>query len=91
MNFVKRDGAVHPVGTRDYFNSSILGNGLVLRPADWLILLLRVIFAALGVGVAVAAVPYYRDADPLFWLQTSSGVLLTASWLVLSLGQSTTR
>ena len=30
---------------------------------------------------------YYRTRDPLFWMATSSGVLLIASWLVLSLGQ----
>ena len=31
---------------------------------------------------------YYRTRDPLFWMATSSGVLLIASWLVLSLGQA---
>jgi hypothetical protein len=30
---------------------------------------------------------YYRTHDPLFWMLTSSGVLLIASWLVLSLAQ----
>jgi arabinofuranan 3-O-arabinosyltransferase len=30
---------------------------------------------------------YYRTRDPLFWMATSSGVLLIASYLVLSLGQ----
>ncbi len=30
---------------------------------------------------------YYRTRDPLFWMLTSSGVLLLTSWLVLSLGQ----
>ena len=30
---------------------------------------------------------YYRVRDPFFWMLTSSGVLLTASWLVLSLAQ----
>ena len=30
---------------------------------------------------------YYRQRDPLFWMLTSSGVLLVASFLVLSLGQ----
>ena len=30
---------------------------------------------------------YYRTRDPLFWMVTSSGVLLTASYLVMSLGQ----
>ncbi len=30
---------------------------------------------------------YYRVRDPLFWMLTSSGVLLISSWLVLSLAQ----
>ena len=29
----------------------------------------------------------YRTRDPLFWMLTSAGVLLTTSWLVLSLAQ----
>ena len=30
-------------------------------------------------------VTYYRERDQLFWMLTSSGVLLITSWLVLSL------
>lgn len=73
--------------TRDYFNSSILGNGIYYGLPVWLILALRVLFALLALGSLVLLYRYYRTRDPLFWLLTSSGVLLTASYLVLSLGQ----
>ncbi len=87
MNFVTRT-AEYIVTTRDYFNSSIAGNGALLRPAD--------------LADAVAAVGICRDSrccrcgcststtgtrDPLFWMTTSSGVLLIMSFLVSSLGQ----
>ncbi len=73
--------------TRDYFNSSILGNGIYYGLPMWLIVLLRVIFALLTVGSLWLLYRYYRTRDPLFWFCTSSGVLLIASWLVGSLGQ----
>ncbi|WP_199256542.1 arabinofuranan 3-O-arabinosyltransferase [Mycolicibacterium mengxianglii] len=75
------------LSTRDYFNSSILGNGIYYGLPMWLILLLRVLFAALAIGSLVLLYRYYRTRDPLLWMVTSSGVLLTASYLVLSLGQ----
>jgi arabinofuranan 3-O-arabinosyltransferase len=73
--------------TRDYFNSSILGNGIYYGLPMWLILLLRIVFGLLAVGSLWLLYRYYRERDPLFWLLTSSGVLLIASFLVLSLGQ----
>jgi len=75
------------LGTRDYFNSSILGNGVYYGLPMWLIMLLRIAFALLAVGSLWLLYRYYRTRDPLFWMVTSSGVLLIASWLVLSLGQ----
>ena len=54
----------------------------------WLIVLLRIIFGLLAVGALWLLYRYYRTRDPLFWFCTSSGVLLIASWLVLSLGQA---
>ncbi len=86
MNFFKRT-LPYILGTRDYFNSSILGNGVYYGLPMWLIVLLRVIFALLAAGSLWLLYRYYRSRDPLFWMATSSGVLLTASWLVLSLGQ----
>ena len=87
MNFVTRT-VPYIFSTRDYFNSSILGNGMYYGLPMWLILLLRIVFAVLAVASLVLLYRYYRTRDPLFWMLTSSGVLLVASWLVLSLGQA---
>ncbi|MBI5337106.1 MAG: DUF2029 domain-containing protein [Mycolicibacterium rufum] len=86
MNFVTRT-VPYIFSTRDYFNSSILGNGLYFGLPTWLILTLRVAFAVLGAAALWLLYRYYRTRDPFFWMLTSSGVLLTTSWLVLSLGQ----
>jgi arabinofuranan 3-O-arabinosyltransferase len=86
MSFVTRT-LPYIFSTRDYFNSSILGNGVYYGLPMWLILLLRFVFAALAVASLWLLYRYYRERDPLFWMLTSSGVLLVASWLVLSLGQ----
>ena len=73
---------------RDYFNSSIVGNGVYYGLPTWLILPLRIVFGLLAVGSLWLLYRYYRDRDPLFWMLTSSGVLLIGSFLVLSLGQA---
>jgi arabinofuranan 3-O-arabinosyltransferase len=86
MNFVTRT-LRYIFTTRDYFNSSIAGNGIYYGLPMWLILLLRIAFLALAVASLWLLYRYYRTRDPLFWMATSSGVLLIASYLVLSLGQ----
>lgn len=86
MNFVTRT-LPYIFSTRDYFNSSILGNGVYYGLPMWLILLLRIVFAAMAVVSLWLLYRHYRTRDPLFWMATSSGVLLIGSWLVLSLGQ----
>lgn len=86
MSFVHRT-VPYILETRDYFNSSILGNGIYYGLPMWLILGLRILFTLLAAGSLYLLYRYYRERDPLFWLLTSSGVLLTASFLVLSLGQ----
>jgi arabinofuranan 3-O-arabinosyltransferase len=86
VNFVKRT-VPYILGTRDYFNSSIQGNGTYYGLPTWMILLLRIVFTVLAVVSLWLLYRYYRTRDPLFWMLTSSGVLLTASWLVLSLAQ----
>jgi arabinofuranan 3-O-arabinosyltransferase len=86
MNFVTRT-LRYIFTTRDYFNSSIEGNGAYYGLPLWLILLLRLAFLALAVASLWLLNRYYRTRDPLFWMATSSGVLLIASYLVLSLGQ----
>jgi arabinofuranan 3-O-arabinosyltransferase len=91
MNFVTRTLpyilGIRGNRPRDYFNSSIVGNGIYYGLPMWLILLLRIAFLALAVASLWLLYKYYRTRDPLFWMATSSGVLLIASWLVLSLGQ----
>jgi arabinofuranan 3-O-arabinosyltransferase len=87
MNFVTRT-ARYIFSTRDYFNSSIVGNGVYYGLPLWLILLLRIVFAVLAIGSLWLLYRHYRERDPLFWMLTSSGVLLVASFLVLSLGQA---
>ena len=86
MDFVKRT-LPYIFSTRDYFNSSILGNGVYYGLPMWLILALRVLFLALAIASLWLLARFYRERDPLFWMLTSSGVLLIASWLVLSLAQ----
>ncbi len=87
MSFMTRT-VPYILGTRDYFNSSILGNGVYYGLPMWLIVFLRIVFAALAVVSLWLLYRYYRTRDPLFWFTTSSGVLLIASWLVSSLGQA---
>ncbi len=76
------------LGTRDYFNSSILGNGTYYGLPLWLIMALRLLFVTLATVSLWLLYKYYRLRDPRFWMLTSSGVLLTTSWLVLSLAQA---
>jgi len=86
MNFV-RGTIPYIFSIRDYFNSSIQGNGIYYGLPGWLIFLLRIAFLALAIASLWLLYRYYRTRDPLFWMATSSGVLLIASYLVLSLGQ----
>ena len=86
MNFVNRT-LPYIFSTRDYFNSSVLGNGVYYGLPMWLIIALRVLFLALAAASLWLLTRYYRTRDPLMWMLTSSGVLLIASWLVLSLAQ----
>jgi arabinofuranan 3-O-arabinosyltransferase len=86
MNFFTRT-VPYMLGTRDYFNSSIEGNGVYFGLPTWLILLLRILFTLIAIGSLWLLYRYYRTRDPLFWFTTSSGVLLLWSWLVLSLAQ----
>jgi len=86
MNFVT-ETLRYIATTRDYFNSSIAGNGLYYGLPTWLILLLQLTFGVLAVLSLWLLYRYYRTRDPLLWMMTSSGVLLITSFLVLSLGQ----
>jgi arabinofuranan 3-O-arabinosyltransferase len=86
MNFV-RGTVPYIFSVRDYFNSSIEGNGIYYGLPTWLILTLRLLFLVLAIASLWLLYRYYRERDPLFWMVTSSGVLLIATFLVTSLGQ----
>ncbi|MDT5350797.1 MAG: arabinofuranan 3-O-arabinosyltransferase, partial [Mycobacterium sp.] len=75
------------LSTRDYFNSSIEGNGVYYGLPTWLIVFLRLLFTVLAIGALWLLYRYYRTRDPRFWFTTSTGVLLLWSFLVLSLSQ----
>lgn len=64
MNFVTRT-VPYIFSTRDYFNSSILGNGLYFGLPTWLILTLRVAFAVLGAAALSAALPLLPHPRPV--------------------------
>ncbi|QTI66960.1 glycosyltransferase family 87 protein [Gordonia polyisoprenivorans] len=86
MSFITR--TVPYLGeTRDYYNSSIGGNGAYFGVADWLVLLLRIAFTLMAVFALWFLYRYYRRTNELLWLATSSGVLLCTTFLVSSLGQ----
>ncbi|MFD3743985.1 glycosyltransferase family 87 protein [Nocardia sp. NPDC058633] len=72
--------------TRDYFNSSVGGNGAYYGLPHWLILLIQVAMAGV-VAVSLWLLWRYYRHDELFFVTTFSGVLLTASFLLPSLGQ----
>ncbi|MGC0363782.1 arabinofuranan 3-O-arabinosyltransferase [Rhodococcus sp. 27YEA15] len=72
--------------SRDYFNSSIVGNGAYFGLPQWMVLGLRVVFAAMVLVSLWLLYRYYRH-DDLFFLSTATGVIMTASFLLPSLGQ----
>ncbi|CAM3638033.1 glycosyltransferase family 87 protein [Smaragdicoccus niigatensis] len=71
---------------RDYFNSAIVGNGAYFGVAPWLLLVMRTVFIVMVVVTLWLLYRYHRE-DELFFVTTATGVLLTASFLLGSLGQ----
>lgn len=55
--------------------------------APWLVLVLRIAFVLMAVFSLWFLYRYYRTTNELLWLTTSSGVLLTTTFLVGALGQ----
>ncbi|MEV6387658.1 glycosyltransferase family 87 protein [Nocardia xishanensis] len=72
--------------TRDYFNSAIAGNAAYYGLPDALTWGMRLTMAALVAISLWLLYRYYRE-DELFFVTTSSGVLLTAEFLLTGLGQ----
>ncbi|MDI9973915.1 glycosyltransferase family 87 protein [Rhodococcus sp. IEGM 1307] len=85
MDFV-RHTVPYLMESRDYFNSAIVGNGKYYGLPTALIWALRGVFTAIVLSSLWLLYRYYRH-DELFFVVTTSGVLLTASWLLGSLGQ----
>ncbi|MFI6866668.1 glycosyltransferase family 87 protein [Nocardia sp. NPDC050406] len=72
--------------SRDYFNSAIVGNAAYYGVADWLTWIIRLAMAAIVLISLWLLYRYYREEE-LFFVCTATGVLLTAQWLLGSLGQ----
>lgn len=85
MDFVRRTGP-YIMESRDYFNSAIVGNAGYYGLPIWLTWGMRLTMAALVAVSLWLLYRYYRE-DELFFVCTSSGVLLTAFFLLSSLGQ----
>ena len=85
MAFVERT-VPYLLESRDYFNSSIVGNGAYFGLPEWLVFALRAVFAAMVLISLWLLYRYYRN-DDLFFLTTTTGVIMTASFLLPSLGQ----
>ncbi|WP_232330810.1 glycosyltransferase family 87 protein [Nocardia fusca] len=71
---------------RDYFNSSIAGNALYYGIPSPLVLALRILFAVL-VAVSLWLLYRYYRQDEVFFVCTATGVLMTAEFLLSTLGQ----
>lgn len=85
MDFLRRT-VPYLSETRDYFNSSISGAGMYYGVNEILVWAIRLLFVALVLVSLYLLFRYYRH-DQLFFLCTGSGLLLTASFLLTSLGQ----
>ncbi|TLG16609.1 DUF2029 domain-containing protein [Nocardia cyriacigeorgica] len=84
-SFLTRTGP-YILETRDYFNSAISGNAEYFGLPPWLTWTMRLAMCVVVALTLWLLYRYYRE-DELFFVCTSSGVLLIASWLLSSLGQ----
>ncbi|MGW4768287.1 glycosyltransferase family 87 protein [Nocardia sp. NPDC004278] len=71
---------------RDYFNSAIVGNAAYYGLPLWLTWGIRILMGVMVLISLWLLYRYYRD-DELFFVATASGVLMTAEFLLNSLGQ----
>lgn len=85
MDFVHRT-VPYLSETRDYFNSAVSGVGMYYGVNEGVVWALRLMFVAMVLISLYLLFRYYRH-DQLFFLCTGSGLLLTASFLLTSLGQ----
>lgn len=85
MDFVRRT-VPYLLETRNYFNSAIAGNAEYYGLPPWLTWGMRIMLGVLVLISLWLLYRYCRD-DEVFFICTSSGVILTASWLLAGLGQ----
>lgn len=71
---------------RDFSNASISGQGVYFGVPEGWILFWRVVVGVLVLATLLLLLRY-RDTEELFWLLTSSGMLLLAGFSLSSLGQ----
>nr|WP_235900442.1 glycosyltransferase family 87 protein [Lolliginicoccus suaedae] len=81
-----RETAPYLAESRDYFNSAISGNAAYYGLPEWLILGLRGGMAVIVLISLWLLFRYYRHEE-LFFLCTAASVILTAQFLIGSLGQ----
>ncbi|WP_203236854.1 glycosyltransferase family 87 protein [Nocardia panacis] len=86
MSFV-RHTMPYLLESRDYFNSAIVGNAAYYGLPPWLTWGMRLVLGVLVLISLWLLYRYYRE-DELFFVCTTSGVLLTATFLLTSLGQA---
>ncbi len=85
MDFVHRT-LPYLLKSRDYFNSAIAGNAEYYGLPIWLTWSMRIV---LGVLVLISLWLLYRYCreDEVFFVCTTAGIILIASWLLSGLGQ----
>lgn len=71
---------------RDYYNSSLSGIGVYYGIPEPIILVARILVVAVA-ALAVFLLMRYRHNHEVLWMTTTSGVILTAVFLVSTLGQ----
>ncbi|MFB8006975.1 glycosyltransferase family 87 protein [Nocardia sp. NPDC056000] len=74
------------VESRDYFNSAIVGNAGYYGVAGWLTWLIRITLGVLVLITLWLLYRYYRE-DEVFFICTTSGLLIAGVLLLGSLGQ----
>lgn len=71
---------------RDYYNSSLSGVGVYYGIPEPIVLAARVLVVAIA-ALAVFLLMRYRHNHEVLWMTTTSGVILTAVFLISTLGQ----
>ena len=90
MNFVTRT-VPYIFSSRDYFNSSIIGNGVYYGLPMWLIVFMRTLFGLLAVGSLWLLHKYYRRVTPCSGCPPRPGCCSSHPGWCCRWGRATTR